>query len=187
MRAARPYGAWQAMPDILIENFKRWGGLKKYGLDYDSLKALNPGLIYCSVTGFGQSGPYAPRAGYDFLIQGIGRDHGPDGAIPRASRRRSAWPSPTSSPGSTGVIAIQAALRQRGTGTGEGRPYRPWPLLDSLTGVLGQLGHELSRLPGARRRGWAMPIPMWCGLIRSFSRATATPSWPWAMTVSSGA
>jgi crotonobetainyl-CoA:carnitine CoA-transferase CaiB-like acyl-CoA transferase len=57
--------------DVLIENFKV-GGLKKYGLDYESLKAENPRLVYCSVTGFGQDGPYAPRAGYDFLVQGMG-------------------------------------------------------------------------------------------------------------------
>jgi crotonobetainyl-CoA:carnitine CoA-transferase CaiB-like acyl-CoA transferase len=57
--------------DVLVENFKV-GGLKKYGLDYDSLHALNPRLVYCSITGFGQDGPYADRAGYDFLIQGMG-------------------------------------------------------------------------------------------------------------------
>ncbi len=57
--------------DILIENFKV-GGLKKYGLDYASLKAIHPGLIYCSITGFGQTGPYAERPGYDFLIQAMG-------------------------------------------------------------------------------------------------------------------
>lgn len=56
--------------DILIENFKL-GGLKKYGLDYDSLKEVNPGLVYCSITGFGQDGPYAHRAGYDYIIQGM--------------------------------------------------------------------------------------------------------------------
>ena len=56
--------------DILIENFKV-GGLAKYGLDYDSLKAINPRLIYCSITGFGQTGPYAHRAGYDYIIQGM--------------------------------------------------------------------------------------------------------------------
>lgn len=56
--------------DILIENFKV-GGLGKYGLDYDSLSAVNPALIYCSITGFGQDGPYAHRAGYDFIIQGM--------------------------------------------------------------------------------------------------------------------
>ncbi|WP_394063665.1 CaiB/BaiF CoA transferase family protein [Alcaligenes sp. WGS1538] len=60
-----------ARSDILVENFKV-GGLKKYGLDYESLKALNPGLIYCSITGFGQTGPYAARPGYDFMIQGLG-------------------------------------------------------------------------------------------------------------------
>ena len=57
--------------DVLIENFKV-GGLQPYGLDYAALSALNPRLVYCSITGFGQTGPYAPRAGYDFLIQGMG-------------------------------------------------------------------------------------------------------------------
>ncbi len=57
--------------DILVENFKV-GGLRKYGLDYDSIKAINPAIIYCSITGFGQSGPYAKRPGYDFMIQGMG-------------------------------------------------------------------------------------------------------------------
>jgi len=56
--------------DILIENFKV-GGLAKYGLDYDSLSVVNPRLIYCSITGFGQTGPYAKRAGYDYIIQGM--------------------------------------------------------------------------------------------------------------------
>ncbi|MBN2761300.1 MAG: CoA transferase, partial [Rhodobacteraceae bacterium] len=69
--------------DIVIENFKL-GGLAKYGLDYASLSALNPALIYCSITGFGQTGPYAHRAGYDYIIQGMsglmsitGPDDGP--------------------------------------------------------------------------------------------------------------
>jgi len=60
-----------ACSDVLIENFKV-GGLKKYGLDYDSLAQANPRLIYCSITGFGQTGPYAPRPGYDFMVQGLG-------------------------------------------------------------------------------------------------------------------
>lgn len=60
-----------ARSDIVIENFKV-GGLAAYGLDYESLKAVNPRLIYCSITGFGQTGPYAKRAGYDFMIQGLG-------------------------------------------------------------------------------------------------------------------
>jgi crotonobetainyl-CoA:carnitine CoA-transferase CaiB-like acyl-CoA transferase len=57
--------------DVVLENFKV-GGLAQYGLDYASLQAVNPRLIYCSITGFGQDGPYAQRAGYDFLIQGMG-------------------------------------------------------------------------------------------------------------------
>ncbi|RHW22275.1 CaiB/BaiF CoA transferase family protein [Pseudomonas jilinensis] len=60
-----------ARADVLIENFKV-GGLAAYGLDHVSLQALNPRLIYCSVTGFGQDGPYSRRAGYDFMIQGLG-------------------------------------------------------------------------------------------------------------------
>jgi crotonobetainyl-CoA:carnitine CoA-transferase CaiB-like acyl-CoA transferase len=60
-----------AKSDVLIENFKV-GGLVKYGLDYASLSAVNPRLVYCSITGFGQTGPYAARAGYDFLVQGMG-------------------------------------------------------------------------------------------------------------------
>ena len=60
-----------AKSDVLIENFKP-GGLKRYGLDYDSLASLNPRLVYCSISGFGQDGPYASRAGYDFLMQGMG-------------------------------------------------------------------------------------------------------------------
>lgn len=77
-----------AKSDIVIENFKV-GGLAAYGLDYPSLKAINPRLIYCSITGFGQTGPYAKRAGYDFMIQGLGglmsltgRPEGDDGAGP---------------------------------------------------------------------------------------------------------
>jgi crotonobetainyl-CoA:carnitine CoA-transferase CaiB-like acyl-CoA transferase len=74
--------------DVVLENFKV-GGLAQYGLDYASLKAINPRLIYCSITGFGQTGPYASRAGYDFLIQGMGglmsltgRADGTEGAGP---------------------------------------------------------------------------------------------------------
>ncbi|MFN4036592.1 CaiB/BaiF CoA transferase family protein [Comamonas aquatica] len=59
-----------AEADVVVENFKV-GGLQQYGLDYDSLKALNPGLIYCSITGFGQDGPYAERAGYDLMVQAM--------------------------------------------------------------------------------------------------------------------
>lgn len=60
-----------AQSDVVLENYKV-GQLKKYGLDYASLKAINPALIFCSITGFGQDGPYASRAGYDFIVQGLG-------------------------------------------------------------------------------------------------------------------
>lgn len=60
-----------AEADIVVENFKV-GGLRKYGLDYQSLKAVNPRMVYCSITGFGQNGPYADRPGYDFVAQGMG-------------------------------------------------------------------------------------------------------------------
>jgi crotonobetainyl-CoA:carnitine CoA-transferase CaiB-like acyl-CoA transferase len=63
--------ALAAQADVLVENFKV-GGLARYGLDYASLSAVNPRLIYCSITGFGQTGPYAQRAGYDFIAQGMG-------------------------------------------------------------------------------------------------------------------
>ena len=77
--------------DVAVENFKV-GGLKKYGLDYASLAAVNPRLVYCSITGFGQTGPYAERAGYDFIIQGMGgfmsvtgeRDDAPGGGPQKA-------------------------------------------------------------------------------------------------------
>ncbi len=77
--------------DVVVENFKV-GGLKKYGLDYASLAAVNPRLVYCSITGFGQTGPYAERAGYDFIIQGMGgfmsvtgeRDDAPGGGPQKA-------------------------------------------------------------------------------------------------------
>ena len=104
--------------DILIENFKV-GGLAKYGLDYDSLANINPGLIYCSITGFGQDGPYAHRAGYDFIIQGM-------------SGLMSITGDPASQPQKAGVAttdvftgvyastAILAALHQRqSTGRGQ--------------------------------------------------------------------
>jgi len=67
----RQVRALAADADVLIENFKV-GGLARYGLDAESMRALNPRLIYCSITGFGQTGPYAHRPGYDFIVQGMG-------------------------------------------------------------------------------------------------------------------
>lgn len=108
--------------DILLENFKL-DGLKQYGLDYPSLKQINPRLIYCSITGFGQSGPYAPRAGYDFLIQGMGglmsltgRKDGEPGAGPQ----KVGVALTDVLTGLYSVISVLAALNHRHL-TGEGQ------------------------------------------------------------------
>jgi crotonobetainyl-CoA:carnitine CoA-transferase CaiB-like acyl-CoA transferase len=106
-----------AKADVLIENFKT-GGLAKYGLDYASLSKINPRLIYCSITGFGHDGPYAHRAGYDFIIQGMGGMMDLTGEADREGQK----PGVATADVFTGlyaVIAIQAALRQReSTGLG---------------------------------------------------------------------
>ncbi|GHB19334.1 CoA transferase [Pseudovibrio japonicus] len=118
--------------DVLIENFKV-GGLAKYGLDYESLQKINPKLIYCSVTGFGQDGPYAHRAGYDFMIQGMGGIMdltGPKGGEPQKVGVAFA----DIFTGLYGVIGIQAALRRRDL-TGEGE-WIDMALLDAQVGVL---------------------------------------------------
>ena len=101
--------------DVLLENFKL-DGLKAYGLDHESLKALNPRLVYCSITGFGQTGPYAARAGYDFLIQGMGglmsvtgRPDGEEGAGPQ----KVGVALVDVMTGLYATIAVQAALAER--------------------------------------------------------------------------
>ena len=104
--------------DVFVENFKV-GGLKKYGLDYDSLKAVNPGLIYCSITGFGQTGPYSHRAGYDFIIQGMSGLMSITGA-PEGQPQKSGVAITDIFTGVYSVSAILAALYQRNsTGTGQ--------------------------------------------------------------------
>lgn len=104
--------------DILIENFKV-GGLRKYGLDYESLAALNPRLIYCSITGFGQNGPYAHRAGYDFIIQGMSGLMSITGE-PDGRPQKVGVAVTDILTGLYAVAAILAALRQRGeTGRGQ--------------------------------------------------------------------
>ncbi len=100
-----------ARADVLIENFKT-GGLNKYGLDYQSLKSVSPRLVYCSITGFGHDGPYAHRAGYDFIIQGF------SGAMdltgdPAGEPQKVGWAEADVFTGLYAVIAIQAALARR--------------------------------------------------------------------------
>jgi crotonobetainyl-CoA:carnitine CoA-transferase CaiB-like acyl-CoA transferase len=122
-----------ATSDVLIENFKL-GGLKKYGLDYDSLKAVNPRLVYCSITGFGQSGPYAPRAGYDFIIQGMAGMMSITGA-PGGEPQKAGVAISDIFTGLYSVIAIQAALRHA-EATGEGQ-WIDMALYDTQISVLG--------------------------------------------------
>jgi len=125
-----------AKSDIVMENFKV-GGLRKYGLDYASLKAVNPRLIYCSLTGFGQTGPYAQRAGYDFMIQGMGGIMSvtgqPDG-MPGAEPMKIGVAFADIFTGLYCTIGIQAALFHRER-TGEGQ-HIDVALLDSQVGVL---------------------------------------------------
>ena len=104
--------------DILIENFKV-GGLAKYGLDYASLSALNPRLIYCSITGFGQDGPYAHRAGYDYIIQGMSGFMSITGD-PEGQPQRAGVAITDLFTGLYSVSAILAAVHQRhATGRGQ--------------------------------------------------------------------
>nr|WP_295462845.1 CaiB/BaiF CoA-transferase family protein [Mesorhizobium sp.] len=119
--------------DVLIENFKV-GGLKKYGFDYNSVKALNPKLVYCSITGFGQTGPYAPRAGYDFIIQGMSGMMSITGEPGREPQKAGVAISDIFT-GLYSVIAIQAALRHA-EATGEGQ-HIDMALYDTQISVLG--------------------------------------------------
>ena len=121
-----------AEADVLIENFKV-GGLAKYGLDYASLAAINPRLVYCSITGFGQDGPYAHRPGYDFIIQGMAGIMDLTGEADGAPQKSGVAFADIFT-GLYSVIAIQAALHARAT-TGRGQ-HIDMALLDVMTGVL---------------------------------------------------
>ncbi|HEX8383771.1 MAG TPA: CaiB/BaiF CoA-transferase family protein [Sphingomonas sp.] len=118
--------------DVLIENFKV-GGLARYGLDYASLSALNPRLVYCSITGFGQDGPYASRPGYDFIIQGMGGIMDLTGE-PDGAPQKTGVAFADIFTGLYAVIGIQAALHMRER-TGRGQQI-DMALLDTMTGVL---------------------------------------------------
>lgn len=142
---ARPEGAEMvrrlaARCDVVIENFKV-GGLAKYGLDHESLRACDPRLIYCSITGFGQTGPYAHRAGYDFLVQGMGGlmsvTGQPDGA-PGAAPMKVGVAVSDLFTGMYAVSAILAALIHRER-TGEGQ-HIDCALLDCQVAMLANQG-----------------------------------------------
>jgi glutaryl-CoA transferase len=121
-----------AKSDVLIENYK-FGDLARYGLGYEDLRAINPRLVYCSVTGFGQTGPYRERPGYDFMIQGMGGMMSVTGE-PGAEPQRAGVPIADIITGMYASIAICAALAHRAT-SGKGQ-HLDLALLDSQIALL---------------------------------------------------
>ena len=122
--------------DVVIENFKV-GGLAKYGLDYAGLSAVNPKIIYCSITGFGQNGPYAHRAGYDFIIQGMAGMMSVTGE-PEGQPQKVGVAVTDIFTGVYAATAILAALVQRGrTGVGQ---HLDLALMDVATSILANQG-----------------------------------------------
>ncbi len=122
--------------DVLVENFKT-GGLRKYGLDYDSLNALNPRLIYCAITGFGQDGPLADRPGYDFMIQGMSglmSITGAPGEVEGSEPQKVGVALVDVMTGLYAAIGILAALNQR-SATGKGQ-YIDLALFDCAVACL---------------------------------------------------
>lgn len=144
-----------AHADVVIENFKV-GGLKRYGLDPESLRALNPRLVVCSISGFGQDGPYAARAGYDFLIQGMGGAMSITGE-PDGAPTKSGMAIADLFTGLYAASAIQAALIRRAA-TGEGAGI-DCALLDSQVAMLSfQATNFQVSGRDARRLGNAHPV-----------------------------
>jgi len=125
-----------AQSDVVLENYKV-GQLKKYGLDYASLRAVKPDLVYCSVTGFGQTGPYAHRAGYDFIVQGIGgfmSITGERDGVPGGGPQKAGVAIADLATGLYSTIAVLAALAHRDrTGVGQ---YIDMALLDVQVALL---------------------------------------------------
>ncbi|WP_372887926.1 CaiB/BaiF CoA transferase family protein [Shimia sp.] len=140
--------------DILIENFKV-GGLAKYGLDYDSLSKINPRLVYCSITGFGQDGPYAQRAGYDFLLQGMSGLMSITGE-PDGQPQKVGVAVTDVVTGLYGTIGILAAIEQRHR-SGRGQ-HIDMSLLDCATAMLAnQAMNFLATGTSPMRKGNAHP------------------------------
>ncbi|MEH7829373.1 CaiB/BaiF CoA transferase family protein [Gemmobacter denitrificans] len=140
--------------DVVIENFKL-GGLAKYGLDYASLRQVNPRLIYCSITGFGQTGPYAHRAGYDFIIQGMAGIMSVTGE-PDGQPQKAGVAVADIFTGVYATTAILAALVQRGrTGTGQ---HIDMALLDVASAIMAnQAMNYLATGVAPRKMGNAHP------------------------------
>ena len=125
-----------AEADCLVENFKT-GNLARYGLAWDDVKGLNPKLVYCSVTGFGQTGPYAPRPGYDFLIQGMGGMMSITGE-PDGEPQKVGVPIADIMAGMYASVAVTAALRHAAV-TGEGQ-YIDIGMMDTTVAMLANAG-----------------------------------------------
>jgi crotonobetainyl-CoA:carnitine CoA-transferase CaiB-like acyl-CoA transferase len=147
-----------ARADVLIENYK-FGDLARYGLGYDDLKPVNPRLIYCSVTGFGQTGPYRERPGYDFMIQGMGglmSITGERDELPGGGPQKAGIPIADLITGMYATIAVCAALANRAeTGVGQ---HLDLALLDSLVAVLANQGaNYLATGVSPKRLGNAHP------------------------------
>jgi len=143
-----------ARSDILVENFK-FGGLDKYGLSYAQLKDDHPGLIYCSITGFGHTGPYAARPGYDVLIQAMGGFMSITGE-PEGEPQKAGIPIADLMAGMYAAVAINAALRHREK-TGEGQ-HIDIGMLDTMTATLSIMGlNYLSTGEAPKRLGNAHP------------------------------
>jgi crotonobetainyl-CoA:carnitine CoA-transferase CaiB-like acyl-CoA transferase len=126
--------------DVVLENYKV-GQLKKYGLDYESLKAVKPDIVYCSVTGFGQTGPLADRAGYDFIVQGMGgfmSITGERDALPGGGPQKAGVAIADLMTGMYATVGVLAALAHRDR-TGEGQAI-DMALLDVQVAMLANVG-----------------------------------------------
>ncbi|WP_407306436.1 CaiB/BaiF CoA transferase family protein [Acinetobacter sp.] len=154
--------ALAADSDVVIENYKA-GSLKKYGLDYDSLSAINPKLVYCSITGFGQTGPRAPEPGYDFIIQGMGglmSVTGEKDDLPGGGPQKVGVAFADLTTGLYSTIAIQAALLNR-TITGLGQ-HVDMALLDVQVATLANQGMNYlasGKVPGRYGNAHANIVP----------------------------
>ena len=139
--------------DVLVENFKT-GNLAKYGLGYDDLKDEHPGLVYCSITGFGQTGPYASRPGYDFLVQGMGGIMSITGE-PDGEPQKVGVPIADIMAGMFAAVAVNAALRHAAV-TGKGQ-YIDIGMLDTQVAWLVNQGMNFLHSGKAERLGNAHP------------------------------
>ena len=147
-----------ARSDVLLENYK-FGDLARYGLGYDDLKKVNPRLVYCSVTGFGQTGPYRERPGYDFMIQGMAGLMSVTGErddLPGGGPQKAGIPIADIMTGMYATIAVCAALAHRAeTGVGQ---HLDLALFDALTAVLAnQAANYLATGKSPGRLGNAHP------------------------------